>query len=342
MCSVALSYPQNVTNYQVGDSDHPGDLNTMLAAFDASYCSHLSNEFDPIEGVSDIDCGTVEAPNVLSISYVWAENSFPPEYLAYQCHEFLKLGLQGVTVVVSTGDTGTARHPDGVCGDGGSNETFTGHFVPSWPASCPWVTAIGGTSFVNREGDKAITSWRNLPSAGPPRGKDIYDEVVYTHLHDNRTSSSGGGFSNTFATPQYQEEHLRRYYASEGGHLEGFQDLFNASGRGYPDAAAAATSVEIATGGRFHYAYGTSSSTPIFAAMIAKINNERLRVGKSPVGFINPVLYGNAQAFRDVVDGHNSGCGVDDAFRASKGWDAATGLGSPDYEKLLEVFMQLQ
>lgn len=304
----------------------------MLAAFDDGYCNFLNDDIDPI--VPDLDCGTVEAPNVLSISYVWGETSFPPEYLAYQCHEFLKLGLQGVTVVVSTGDTGPARHPDGICGNGSS-------FVPSWPASCPWVTAVGGTSFV--DGDKeTATSWRNLPSTGGPPEHGLPEEVVYARPHDNHTSSSGGGFSNAFARPLYQEESLNQYFNLEAGHLDGFKPLFSASGRGYPDVAAAASSVEIVTDGRLQSASGTSSSAPIFAAMVARINNERLRAGKSTVGFINPVLYKNTQAFRDIVDGHNSGCGVADAFRASKGWDAVTGLGSPDYGRLLEVFMQLE
>lgn len=336
---VSLAYPQSVINFEVGDSEHPGNLNTMLAAFSDSYCSDLNEEFDPIEGILNLDCGTVDPPKVLSISYVWSEASFPREYQEHQCMEFLKLGLQGVTVIVSSGDAGPARHPDGACDNSTRSEGSEGSFVPAWPASCPWVTVVGGTGFERKENEQTATSWRNQPSTGlhhPP-----ITETVYAYFDGNRTSSSGGGFSNTFPIPEYQAEHVRRYLDNQSLHLNPISSLFNSSGRAYPDVAAAATSVQVFTGGRFASAYGTSSSTPVFAAVIAKINNERLRAGKSPVGFINPVLYANMEAFRDVTEGHNSGCGVDEAFRADEGWDPVTGLGGLDYERLLDVFMSL-
>jgi tripeptidyl-peptidase-1 len=76
------------------------------------------------------------------------------------------------------------------------------------------------------------------------------------------------------------------------------------------------------------------------ASIIALINNARLDAGKGPVGFINPVIYANPQAFNDITSGSNSGCGTN-GFNATKGWDPVTGLGTPDYEKLLKVFMEL-
>ena len=119
------------------------------------------------------------------------------------------------------------------------------------------------------------------------------------------------------------------------------QSHWNSSGRAYPDIAAIAAKVQVVSGGRRKSVFGTSSSAPIFAGMVAKLNNERLQAGKSPVGFINPVLYQQAKALNDIVLGHNSGCGVREAFRAAEGWDAVTGLGSPDYERLRNVFMNL-
>lgn len=76
--------------------------------------------------------------------------------------------------------------------------------------------------------------------------------------------------------------------------------------------------------------------------MIAKINVARLHSGKGPVGFTNPVLYGYAsEVMTDVVTGGNGGCGVPNAFPASKGWDAVTGLGTLDFEKLLNLYLSL-
>ncbi|KAH8587032.1 peptidase S8/S53 domain-containing protein, partial [Bisporella sp. PMI_857] len=109
--------------------------------------------------------------------------------------------------------------------------------------------------------------------------------------------------------------------------------------RGIPDVSALAVDYVIGIHGRFSLAYGTSASTPIIASMIAMINNERLLNGKGPVGFINPVLYQHPEVFVDVTHGENVGCQEDQGFRAVEGWDAATGLGSPDYERLLDLFM---
>jgi kumamolisin len=72
---------------------------------------------------------------------------------------------------------------------------------------------------------------------------------------------------------------------------------------------------------------GTSGSTPIWAALVACLNEA---LGKR-VGLINPILYRAAadELTHDVVDGNNG------AFQARKGWDACTGLGSPNGEAIL-------
>jgi tripeptidyl-peptidase-1 len=71
-----------------------------------------------------------------------------------------------------------------------------------------------------------------------------------------------------------------------------------------------------------------------------QINEERLAIGKSSVGFINPVLYANPWALNDITNGTNLGCDTD-GFPAVKGWDPATGLGSPNYSKLKELMVAL-
>jgi tripeptidyl-peptidase-1 len=85
---------------------------------------------------------------------------------------------------------------------------------------------------------------------------------------------------------------------------------------------------------------GTSASCPVVASVITLINQERIKAGKSVVGFINPVIYKNPQAFNDILEGSNPSCGTR-GFSATPGWDPATGLGTPNYHKLLEVFMAL-
>jgi len=105
---------------------------------------------------------------------------------------------------------------------------------------------------------------------------------------------------------------------------------------------------------------GTSASAPIFAAIPTRTNEERLGAGKATVGFVNPTLYQNPEAFNDITIGHNFGC-LTKGFFCAEGWDPVTGLGkaelrqrsdlhlltlhqrigTPNYPKLLDVFMAL-
>lgn len=79
----------------------------------------------------------------------------------------------------------------------------------------------------------------------------------------------------------------------------------------------------------------------MFASIITLINSERLHAGKGSVGFINPVLYSNPDILNDVVTDANQECGVDQTFRATREWNAVTGLKNPDYERMRQLFMSL-
>ncbi len=84
-------------------------------------------------------------------------------------------------------------------------------------------------------------------------------------------------------------------------------------------------------------------SAPIVGAMVNRINEERIKIGKGPVGFVNPTLYKHEEMFRDVVKGAMTPGGQCDGkgFSAVRGWDPTTGMGTPKYEKMLEVFLSL-
>ena len=92
--------------------------------------------------------------------------------------------------------------------------------------------------------------------------------------------------------------------------------------------------------GSFIQVDGTSASAPIVGSVISLINEQRLHAGKSTVGFINPVLYANPSALNDITSGDNPGCGTN-GFTAVSGWDPVTGLGTPNYQKLLAIWMAL-
>ncbi|EQB53937.1 Pro-kumamolisin [Colletotrichum gloeosporioides Cg-14] len=304
--AMSLISPLPVTNIQVGHQFLGGNLNTMLAAFSKEYCLiGLDPNFDPVYpntwpgGNNSSDCGVYDPPSVISVSYVYNEATFSEGYLRRQCLEYLKLGLRGVSVIVSSGHTGTS-HQGTSCIDPNSGNATTngthGHFTPGFPASCPW--------------------------------------------------SSGGGYSRAFKTPFYQQSASRSYLnqPSLQSHLWNLSTAgyFNPRGRGFPDVSAVANNVVAYSNGKLWRVTGTSASAPVFASMVALINNARQAVGKSPVGFLNPFLYGiGNRALRDVKTGWNSGCGVTQAFAASDGWDPVTQLGTPDFSRLLELYMSL-
>jgi tripeptidyl-peptidase-1 len=85
---------------------------------------------------------------------------------------------------------------------------------------------------------------------------------------------------------------------------------------------------------------GTSASAPIFASIINLLNEERLAAGKGPIGFLNPIIYSHPEMFNDVTIGSNPGCGTQ-GFPAAPGWDPVTGVGTPNYTKMRDVFLSL-
>ncbi|KAI1781926.1 peptidase S8/S53 domain-containing protein [Ganoderma leucocontextum] len=102
-----------------------------------------------------------------------------------------------------------------------------------------------------------------------------------------------------------------------------------------PYISAAGVNYQVNIGGEISSVSGTSASTPLVASMIALLNDRLVAAGKPTMGFLNPFLYSTgASAFTDITTGSNPGCGTN-GFPASKGWDPVTGLGTPDFNKLL-------
>ncbi|ROW06737.1 hypothetical protein VMCG_04002 [Cytospora schulzeri] len=244
-------------------------------------------------GLDDADL-----PNTLSISYGDDEATVPDDYATNACDLFSQLGARGVSVLVASGDSG-------VGGSGDCTLDGESQFATSFPASCPWVTTVGGTTGTSPE-----SAW----------------------------TDSGGGFSEVFAQPSYQSDAVATFLAS--GSSDAVSQYFNASGRGYPDVAAQSTDFVIVVDGSSLLVDGTSCATPTFAAVIQLVNSDRVANGKAGLGFLNPWLYSNATSgLTDITSGGNSGCPrISGAgFDAVEGWDPATGLGTPIFTSLLAL-----
>jgi len=186
-------------------------------------------------------------------------------------------------------------------GDGGSSDGVTGGSDNvDFPASSPHALACGGTSVqASANSITTETVWNDGAQGG----------------------ATGGGISTYFPVPSYQERLSATLTAG------GTRPLTH---RGVPDVAGDAdenTGYDVRVDGGDTVIGGTSAVAPLWAGLIARINSSN---GK-PVGYVNPTLYQNGTAFHDITQGNNGD------FAAASGWDACTGMGSPDGTKVALV-----
>jgi tripeptidyl-peptidase I len=306
--AMALIYPQQATLYQVGDTIQGASFNNFLDSIDASFCTFDGGDSkDPnVDGqyLQSTACGVAPLTNVISTSYGYNEADLSARYEKRQCNEYMKLGLQGVTIVYSSGDAGVGGNGD-QCIDtltGAYNNGTSGIFNPSFPGSCPYVLSVGATQILN--------------------GSTVHTPESACQ----RVILSGGGFSNVFALPDYQKDAMNVYFRDHPPPYGAERYNNSRTVRGFPDVSANGANYVTAVNGNFSLSFGTSASAPVFASILNLINEKRIDAGKGPVGFVNPVLYAHPEVLNDITNGRNPGCGTQ-GFEAVKGWDPVTGLG---------------
>jgi tripeptidyl-peptidase-1 len=192
----------------------------------------------------------------------------------------------------------------------------SGMFNPSFPGTCPYITSVGATQV--------------KPGASVTQPEEAAESVIY----------SGGGFSNVFSLPSYQASAVKTYFAQHKPPYTAAQYNTSETSRGFPDVSANGVNYVIAIDGEFEYVYGTSASSPTFGSIVTLINAARLDVGKSSIGFMNPSLYANPSILNDITSGGNQGCGTP-GYMAVKGWDPVTGLGTPNFPKMVAYYLSL-
>ena len=142
-----------------------------------------------------------------------------------------------------------------------------------------------------------------------------------TGITETAASFSSGGFSNIFPRPSFQDSAVSTFLTQLGSTYSG---RYNASGRGFPDVSMQGTNFIVNVAGTLYLIGGTSASSPTFASVVALLNDRLAAAGKSPLGFLNPMLYSQgAAALNDITSGSNPGCGTD-GFPAVEGWDAVS------------------
>ena len=214
--ALSLAYNTTATYYTTGGHDP-----SVSGAVDAPKHGNPANEpyleqLHYLLGLPDKDL-----PAVLSTSYSTPEHKVPVSYANQTCNMFAQLGARGVSVIFASGDS-EVRGPCSSHNDINNKEP-----LPSFPASCPFVTAVGGTHDVNPE---------------------------------KAASFSGGGFSEVFPRPEYQDNAVRQYFDK----LDNEQNrLYKQRGRGVPDVAAQAVDFLYVDHGRHRKSNSTRFVLPI-------------------------------------------------------------------------------
>lgn len=302
----------NVTNVEAlpaSEANNPGgtgetmlDVEVVAAVCPKAAIRIYVSSFTEKGWIANLDAALQDktSPTVISISYSFPEGVTPwTEQAVNEVNESLKeLANAGITVCVSSGDDGSSDgEPDGMAHVG-------------FPATSPYVLAVGGTSLNRHTGAEVV--WHEGDGVRPNGG------------------ATGGGVSAMNPRPSWQSA---LNISSVNPHA--------AAGRIVPDVSADAA---LNTGYRMYASGwqtvgGTSAATPLWAGLIA-----RLQQLGTKVGFLTPRLYAptansngkalGSVACRDIVSGNNAS-GNAEGYSAGPGFDAASGWGSPNGQNLL-------
>jgi len=249
-----------------------------------------------LDAISAAVHDTERRPSVISISWGGPEISNDQQGVSAYHELFAVAGALGITICVASGDHGTADL------DGGH---WDERIHVDHPASDDLVLACGGTQI---DGGKDVVWNDGTPfDASTPGGGGW---------------ASGGGVSEIFGVPSYQATAKVPASIASGK-----------PGRGVPDVAMSATNYFTRVDRSEGASGGTSAVAPLMAALVARLNQAK----RKSVGLLNPFLYANVVkgVVNDVTVGTNAIKNTVKGYNAGPGWDACTGLGTPDGTKIL-------
>ena len=235
-------------------------------------------------------------PSVISISWGGPEVSTDQQGVNAYHELFAAAGALGITVCIASGDHGTAD----LDAQDWDKKIHVDH-----PACDDLVLGCGGTQIDN---NKDVV-WND----GTP-----FD----VNTPGGGGWASGGGVSEVFALPSYQSSAKVPVSIDSGK-----------PGRGVPDIAMSATNYFTRVDRAEGASGGTSAVAPLMAALVARLNQAK----QKNVGFLNPFLYSSVAkgVVHDVTAGTNSITNTVKGYTAGPGWDACTGLGTPDGTSIL-------
>jgi subtilase family serine protease len=255
--------------------------------------------------------------HVISLSWGETEQALGRDFVSSYSSIFSQAAKSHITIVASSGDSGAAGQDN--------NGNYYHYPVASWPATSPFVTAVGGTRL-------------NLNASGARNGLDTAWNDTYSHAVNDfffgndgpNPLATGGGKSAYYGRPGYQN---------------GVRNVTGGQ-RGVPDISMSASCsvavnvFETFTGGNGGWtaSCGTSESAPMFAAVVALAD----QVAGHPLGLINPALYAlaarNAPGIVRVASGNNTvsfSGGTVHGYSVRHGYNLVTGLGTVNGQYLV-------
>ncbi|CUG88531.1 transmembrane protein, putative, partial [Bodo saltans] len=281
----------------------PGATTYLYAVYVNEFVTPLGGWLTMLENI--LESPSNLPPTVWSVSWTFGDPLFSPSAAESITARFRLLSLAGITVVAASGDSGASF--DGELG------------VPllAFPDASPYCVSVGATALSELASGFGGTT-----------------EKVCS-ANDGNIITSGGGFSDMYVIPPFQSE---------------FSAVAGQTMRGAPDIAALGANLAIYVNSAQELLFGTSAATPIVASLLTLLNAERKQRGMSALPLVHYFLYNtsiNAGFFTDITQGDNCATVGNDptlnfgwyaagnCYTAGVGWDAVTGLGSPNYPAML-------
>jgi kumamolisin len=246
-----------------------------------------------VDAITSAVHDTTNKPSVVSISWGSAESNWTQQAIQTMNTALQDASTVNVSVFVASGDN---LSTDGVT-DGKAHVDF--------PASSPWAIGCGGTSIA-------------------VKGTTITSETVW----NDGSSGGGGGISDLFAVPSFQQNASLPPSVNDGQVRRGVPDVAG--------DAAPGTGYRIVVNGQTEVVGGTSAVAPLWAGLAALINEG----ATTPIGFFLPSLYAKPTLLRQITQGNNIPSGSSIGYQAGPGWNACTGLGVPNGQSLFVALTQ--
>jgi len=251
--------------------------------------------------------------------------------------ELAKVASLGISVIVASQDEGAPSEANEDCALDNTQPVW-----PIYPSSSAWVTAVSATTIIEEPVSTGIGALPPICSEGYSCANGTFEQPCMCN-NTYYQWTTGGGFSNYTTQPAWQSTQVSQYLNS--GSILPPTQFFWPANRAYPDVSAVGSRILIIINGVLSVTAGTSASTPIFSAIVTLLNDARISAGKKALGFFNQALYqATANSFKIINEGNNKctiGVCCEYGYGNNNGYSSVNGLGTPNFQNLLQYVLSL-